>query len=115
MSGEVIQYVYIALFVVVAWATLLLLGIVWHYERVIKLLARQISQLTESLDRAHAKMMSVDYEKFAELDIRARAEAAAAYTTLTKEVSVTDEFGQLIQEPQLKKVWDYYGDGSQGR
>ena len=35
--------------------------------------------MQRQLNSAHSKMMAVDYEKLAELDIRARAEAQASW------------------------------------
>lgn len=49
------------------------------YERTNKQLRKYIEFLQRQLNSAHSKMMAVDYEKLAELDIRARADAQASW------------------------------------
>jgi len=83
---------------------LYILGMILHYERMIKLKDIQIESLQKDLNAAHGKMMSIDYEKYMEMNIRANAEALATW----REVERTSEFSDIdIQEPTLEKVRVY--------
>jgi hypothetical protein len=83
---------------------LYILGMIVHYERMIKLKDKQIESLQKDLNSAHAKMMTIDYEKYFEMNIRADAEAAASW----REVSRVPEFSDMdIHEPTVEKVKVY--------
>lgn len=76
--------------------------VVWHYEKMLAHGNITIKNLQMREDRLIAKLMTVDYEKFAELDLRAKYEAMVAI----REVEVTNEFGPDVQEPEKVKVAD---------
>lgn len=79
-------------------------GLIVHYERMLKLKDSQITSLQKDLNDSHAKLMTIDFEKFAEMNIRAQAEAMATW----REVERTAEFSDVdIQEPTLEKVIRY--------
>lgn len=90
------------------FATILFLayaiGLIVHYERMLKLKDTQITSLQKDLNDSHKKLMTIDYEKFAEMNIRAQAEAMATW----REVERTSEFSDVeIQEPTIEKVLRY--------
>jgi hypothetical protein len=94
---------YILIFIGVLFI-LYILGMVIHYERMIKLKDTQIESLQKDLNAAHAKMMTIDYEKYFEMNIKAEAEAMATW----REVSSVPEFSDVdIHEPTLEKVKTY--------
>ena len=101
MNESIIVYGFIFMGVMLV---LYALGIAVHYERMLRLKDRQIDSLQKDLNSAHAKMMTVDYEKFAEINIRAQAEAMATW----REVASVPEFSDTdIHEPKLEKVMSY--------
>jgi hypothetical protein len=80
------------------------IGLIVHYGRMLKLKDVQIESLQKDLNSAHQKLMTIDFEKFAEMNIRAEAEAMATW----REVSRVPEFSDTdIHEPTLQKVKQY--------
>jgi hypothetical protein len=70
----------------------------------IKMKDTQVNSLQKDLNSAHQKLMTIDFEKFAEMNIRAEAEAMATW----REVSSVPEFSDTdIHEPTLEKVKVY--------
>jgi hypothetical protein len=92
-------------YIFIGVAFLLYIGImILHYERMIRLRNTQIESLQKDLNSAHQKLMTIDFEKFAEMNIRAEAEAMATW----REVSRVPEFSDTdIHEPTLEKVKSY--------
>lgn len=79
-------------------------ALIVHYSKILKQKDAQIESLQKDLNNAHAKLMTIDYEKFAEMNIRANAEAMATW----REVSSVPEFSDtMIHEPTLEKVKTY--------
>jgi hypothetical protein len=94
---------YILIFVGILFV-LYVLGMIVHYERMLKLKDKQIESLQKDVNSAHHKLMTIDFEKFVEMNIRAEAEAMATW----REVERTSEFSDVfIQEPTLEKVKTY--------
>jgi len=80
------------------------IAMVVHYSKMLKLKDKQIESLQKDLNSAHAKMMTIDYEKYVEMNIKAEAEALATW----REVSRVPEFSDTdIHEPTLEKVKQY--------
>ncbi len=80
------------------------IAMVVHYGKMLKLKDTQIESLQKDVNNAHAKLMTIDYEKFAEMNIRADAEAMATWREVSSvpEISDTD-----IHEPTMEKVKVY--------
>jgi hypothetical protein len=58
-------------YIFIGVAFLLYIGImILHYERMIRLRNTQIESLQKDLNSAHQKLMTIDFEKFAEMNIR---------------------------------------------
>lgn len=80
------------------------IAMVVHYGKMLKLKDAQIENLQKDVNNAHAKLMTIDYEKFAEMNIRANAEAMASW----REVSRVPDFSDIdIHEPTIEKVKTY--------
>lgn len=80
------------------------IALIVHYSKILKQKDTQIESLQKDLNSAHAKLMTIDFEKFAEMNIRAEAEAMATW----REVSSVPEFSDTdIHEPTLEKVKVY--------
>jgi len=95
--------VYVIVFMGVLFITYII-GMVVHYERMLRLKDKQIESLQKDVNSAHQKLMTIDFEKFVEMNIRAEAEAVATW----REVERTSEFSDvMIQEPGLEKVKTY--------
>ena len=94
-----IFYGYMVIFTIVV--ILFIISVVWHYSKLINEVKQQRDDYRKQLEIALAKVMAVDYEKLAQLDIQARAHAAAAAFQFDKltNTDLTNEFGDLIQEP----------------
>ena len=95
--------VYVIVFMGVLFLTYII-SMMIHYERMLRLKDRQIESLQKDVNSAHHKLMTIDFEKFVEMNIRAEAEAVATW----REVERTSEFSDvMIQEPSLDKVKTY--------
>ena len=80
------------------------IALIVHYSKILKQKDLQIDSLQKNLNVTHQKLMTIDFEKFVEMNIRAEAEAVATW----REVERTSEFSdQMIQEPTLDKVKTY--------
>ncbi len=80
------------------------IALIIHYSKILKQKDIQVESLQKDLNNAHAKLMTIDYEKFAEMNIRANAEAMATW----REVSSVPEFSDIdIHTPTTEKVRTY--------
>jgi len=80
------------------------IALIVHYSKILKMKDTQIESLQKDLNAAHAKLMTIDYEKYVEMNIKAEAEALATW----REVSSVPEFSDIdIHEPTLQKVKTY--------
>ena len=94
---------YILIFIGVLFL-LYIAGMILHYERMLKLKDTQIESLQKDLNSAHQKLMTIDFEKFAQMNIMAESEAMATW----REVSSVPEFSDIdIHEPKLEQVKTY--------
>jgi len=72
-----------------------------RYDKIISLHRQMNRELRQQLEKTLNRLMAVDYEKLAEVDMRARAEALAVWHT----AAATNEYSDLdIQEPYEVKV-----------
>jgi len=80
------------------------IALIVHYSKILKQKDLQIDSLQKNLNVTHQKLMTIDFEKFAEMNIRAEAEAMATWreVSMVPEISDTD-----IHEPTLEKVKVY--------
>lgn len=84
-------------------AGLVLLLLIIHYERQLRISRQERDNLQKQLNAALSKIMAVDYEKLREVEIRANAEAQVAWS----KVAVTDGWS-LIGEPQEMEIPNAY-------
>ncbi len=80
-------------------AGFLMLLLVIHYERQLKINRQERGNLQKNLNDVLSKMMAVDYEKLREIELRAHADAQVAY----EKAVITDEY-EMIQEPKEVEV-----------
>lgn len=80
-------------------AGLILLLLIIHYERQLRIGREERDNLQKQLNSALSRIMAVDYEKLREVELRAHADAQIAWSKAT----LTDEW-DLVQDPKEVEI-----------